>query len=282
MAAQAKLSDLGSLPRLISSVGARFGHPSRRSRWAVFAVATIGGWVALALWTAAQHGHFDDEGGDGSSVWWLMLICTPVGVGQGLAQFVGPAAARGGKKRPVLLRWWQVVLLIATHIAVTSAITATVTSSHLYATMDLLFFGTMGWAIGPLAVLVAALLVLVVVTFAVLGILGLRQAMRTPHGPPRAKLISNSIAALGMAVALPTLGAAIPWLGMSPPHGRSAATVILAAVILFLQAVHVISARGGMWLAIDRVAYLVGVAALAQAAVFRLVPRLAGRPRSAE
>ncbi len=270
----------GGFRHLFAVARGWLGHPSLAARWWVLAVATVGGWVAVALWLPTQHGRFEGE----ENLWPVVITCALVGCAQAFAQFGGDGTVdRRGKKHDALLRWWQVALVIVLHIVVTSVMAASIVppvtaDSRSDAALDVLLLGFFAWALGPLIVLLAVVVFIAEIAFTEGGFTDLQKAYRMPPGLPRARLVSNGIALFGLAVAFVALIVAIPWLGVSG-GGRGAA--IAAIVILLLQSLHVIPAPPGVWPAVDRIAYLVGIVAALQAVVFALWRKLTGRAADA-
>lgn len=272
----------GSFAHLLAEARDRLGHPSTPVRWVVLAVTTVAGWVAIALWLPTPHGHFDGH----ENLWPVMVTCGLVGIGQAYAQFFGQERveprSKKKKTRTALLRWWGVLALIAVHIAVVCALAAAIVpvtedDSRFSAGADVLFLGFFGWALGPIIALLAVVIVVMTIGLTSLGFTDLEKASRAPRGLPRARLTSNGIALLGLMVALLALIAAIPWLGV-PGGGRGAA--LAAAIVLLLEAVHVMTPPPGVWLLVDRIAYLVGIVAVLQAPAFALWVKLTGRSES--
>jgi amino acid transporter len=273
---------IGTFRHLVTEARVRFGHPSRSLRWVILAIATVGGWAAIALWLPTQHGRFEGD----EQLWPLMITCAVVGCAQAYAQFSGGRAdgAEAKVKHRSLLRWWQVVLLVVLHCVVVSVVAVSIVSpvtsdSSFDAVLDVLVLGFFGWVLGPIIGLLALCIVLMAVGFSELAVTDLEKAARLPRGLPRARLLSTGIALFGLIVALLALIAAVPWMGVQG-GGRGAA--IAAALVLLLQAVHVLPAPTGLWFLVDRLAYLIGIVAAVQGLVFTLVAKATGRSATAK
>jgi len=266
----------GTFRHLLAETRQRLGRPGLALRWSLLAVGTVGGWIAIALWLPTQHGRFDGH----EQLWPLMVSCGLVGCLQAYVQLCGTErTGRDGKTRTALLRWWGVLLVIAAHVAVTFALSSLIVppvtaDARFDAAADVLFLGFFAWALGPLIVLLGVAIVIAVVAFSGAGFTDLEKASRAPRGLPRARLISNGVALLGLTVALLALIVAIPWLGIQG-GGRGAA--LAAIVVLFLQAIGSLPASSNPWLEFDRIAYLVGLAAALQALFFTLWVNVTGR-----